>query len=68
MPLDLRFEEPTDASILIADVKGAILLIENLKGVQTLNKVINVNNLAAGTYLIRVGTKEGTKTKRFVKQ
>jgi hypothetical protein len=66
--LAIDFEKPTDATITIADISGRVLLTQDRSGLT--NEVLSypVAQLAPGTYLARIATKEGTKTKKFVVQ
>ena len=66
--LDLNFEQAADINVVIADVTGKILDMKDFDGVSKQKVQMATDNLAAGTYLIRVTTKEGTKTKKFVVQ
>ena len=63
--LAVQFEQPTDATITIAEMSGRVIKVEDRQGLtnETLNYPLQ---LAAGTYLARIATKEGTLTKQFV--
>lgn len=63
--LAVQFDQPTDATITIAEMSGRVIKIEDREGLtnETLNYPLQ---LAAGTYLARIATKEGTLTKQFV--
>ena len=63
--LALQFDQPTDATITIADINGRVVTFEDRQGLtnETLRYPLQV---AAGTYLARIATKEGTLTKQFV--
>lgn len=65
--LALNFDQPTDATITIADINGRVITFEDRQGLtnETLRYPLNV---AAGTYLARIATKEGTLTKQFIVQ
>lgn len=65
--VEVKFDNPMDATITIADLTGRVIMFEDRPGLT--NEVLSYNlpkNLAAGTYLARIATPEGTKTKRFV--
>lgn len=63
--LAVQFDQPTDATITIAEMSGRVIKIEDRDGLtnETLRYPLT---LAAGTYLARIATKEGTLTKQFV--
>jgi hypothetical protein len=60
------FNNPTDATITIAELSGRVITFQDRAGLTNENLNFNVANMAAGTYLVRVATKEGTKTTKFV--
>jgi hypothetical protein len=62
----LDFANPSDAMVIIADINGRVLMVREYYGVQKENLNYDVSRYAPGTYLIRVSTAEGTKTKKFV--
>jgi len=66
--LAVQFDQPTDATITIADLSGRVIRYEDRQGLT--NELLNYNlsHLANGAYLARIATKEGTKTKKFVIQ
>jgi hypothetical protein len=64
--LKVNFDAPLDATITIAELSGRVITFEDRAGLTNDNLTFNVANMAAGTYLVRVATKEGTKTTKFV--
>jgi hypothetical protein len=62
----LSLDEPTLANVTLADLNGRVILIDEIQQAHQNSLEYNVSNLPAGTYLVRVATKEGTKTKKFV--
>lgn len=64
----LKFDEATDATITLADMNGVVHSYSLHKNVS--NQVIenNISDLPAGMYLIRLSTKNGSKTMKFIKQ
>ncbi len=68
LQLGIQFEEPTDATITIADINGRVVTFEDRSGLtnETLN--YNLPQLASGTYLARIATAKGTLTKKFIVQ
>jgi hypothetical protein len=64
--LKVDFNKATDATITIAQLDGRVIRYENREGLTNETLSYQLPNLAAGTYLARVATKEGTKTKKFV--
>lgn len=67
LKVELEFEEPTDATITVADMNGIVHSINVYKNVMHQTVTENVSNLTAGTYIVRLATKEGTKTMKFIK-
>lgn len=66
--VQLSLENPALANVTLADLNGRVILIDEIQNAQNDTREYNVSNLPSGTYLIRVATKEGTKTKKFVVQ
>jgi Secretion system C-terminal sorting domain len=64
--LEVSFDESTDATITIADINGRVINIDNRKGLTKEVLTYQLPQLAAGTYLARIATEKGTKTKKFV--
>ena len=66
--LGLDFAKPTDATITIADVTGRVIRVEDRQSLTNETLTYQLPQLASGTYLARIATKEGTLTKKFVVQ
>ena len=66
--VQLSLENPALANVTLADLNGRVILIDEIENAYQDSREYNVANLPSGTYLIRVATKEGTKTKKFVVQ
>lgn len=66
--LAISFDQPTDATITIADIDGRVIVTEDRPGLTNEMLSYQLPQLASGTYLARIATKEGTKTKKFVVQ
>lgn len=64
--LKVDFNEPTDATVTIAQLDGRVIRYENRKALTNDVLSYQLPNLPAGNYLARIATKEGTKTKKFV--
>ncbi|HFA48704.1 MAG TPA: T9SS type A sorting domain-containing protein [Bacteroidetes bacterium] len=64
--VELSFEKPELANVTIAELSGKVIKIDILKNAVNETRQYDVSGLAAGTYLIRVATEEGSKTKKFV--
>jgi hypothetical protein len=64
--LKVDFEQATDATITIAQLDGRVIRYENREGLTNETLSYELPSLASGTYLARIATKEGTKTKKFV--
>lgn len=66
--LEVQFEKPTDATITIADLHGRVVTFEDRFGLTNETLTYPLPQLAAGTYLARIATADGTLTKKFVIQ
>ena len=66
--VDLNFEKPVNASIILADITGKVIDTQDVENVKSKQVQMSTEGLANGIYLIRVSTNEGTKTKKFVVQ
>ncbi len=64
----LDFQEPTDVSVIIANIEGRILSVQNEKSVTKRDVQMDVSSLPNGSYLLRVATNEGTKTTQIIVQ
>lgn len=64
----VSFDKKTDANFIIADISGRVLQMQSKQGVLKETFSFDTKNLAPGTYLMRVSTDEGTRTKKFVVQ
>ncbi len=68
LALQMGFEQPTDATITVAELSGRVITYEHREGLTNDQLTYSLPQLAAGTYLVRVATKEGSLTKKFVVQ
>ena len=66
--LGVNFDKPTDATITIAGVDGRVIQFEDRAGLTKDVLTYQIPQLAAGTYLARIATAEGTLTRKFVVQ
>lgn len=66
--LAVQFDRPTNATITIADMTGRVIVVQDRDGLTQENLTYQLPQLAAGTYLARIATAEGTLTKKFVVQ
>jgi hypothetical protein len=66
--LGVNFEEATDATITIADLSGRVIVVQDRASLTKEQLTYSLPQLASGTYLARIATKEGTLTKKFVVQ
>ena len=64
----MNFEKEVNANITLFNQDGKILLFQPYKKVNSQIEQIDVQNLVAGLYYIRVSTDSGTKTLSFVKE
>ncbi len=66
--LGLSLEKATDVTVTIADITGRTVYIDDRTGLTNETLTYQIPQLATGTYLARIATKEGTLTKKFVVQ
>lgn len=68
MTAEVNFDKTTEATITIADYTGKILSMKDYDGLKNDKLQINTSDYTSGAYLMRIGTKEGTRTVKFVVQ
>lgn len=66
--VEIDLETPALANVTIADLNGRVIQIDEIENAFKQSKQYDVADLPNGTYIIRIATKEGTKTKKFVVQ
>lgn len=66
LTVNVQLDEPSLVNVVIADIDGQIHQIDTARDVTTLQRSYDVSDLAPGTYLVRLATEEGTRTKKFV--
>ncbi len=59
------FQQPTQATITLANSEGRVIDMQDHPALMNETLQFNTSNLTAGTYILRIATKEGTKTHRF---
>jgi hypothetical protein len=64
--VDVNFESATDLSITIADALGKIIAVIPAKNVVSDQFTQNMTRYPSGNYIVRVATKQGTKTEHIV--
>jgi hypothetical protein len=64
--VDIHFDTPTAATVFMTDATGKVLNIKTLKNVLADQVNFDMNRYPSGTYIVRVATKEGTKTEHIV--
>ncbi len=64
----LQFDQPTDVNITLADITGKVIKLDIKEGITSQNVQYDLSNYENGTYIIRLATREGTKTYKFVVQ
>jgi hypothetical protein len=65
--LDVKFANPTDATVTIADLGGRVINVQDYANLQEAELRFDLEHLAPGAYLARIATAEGTLTRKFVK-
>ncbi|MBK8425025.1 MAG: T9SS type A sorting domain-containing protein [Lewinellaceae bacterium] len=66
--LGLQLDKATDITVTIADINGRTVYIDDRYGMSNETLTYQIGQLASGTYLARIATKEGTLTKKFIVQ
>ncbi len=66
--LAVQFDQPTDATITIADLTGRVIRYEDRQGLTNELVSYHLPQLANGAYLARIATAQGTSTKKFIVQ
>lgn len=66
--LAVQFDQPTDATITIADLSGRVIMLEDRQGLTAEQITYRLPQLDSGMYLARIAAKEGTRTVKFVVQ
>ena len=66
--LAVQFDQPTDATITIADLSGRVIRFEDRQGLTNELLSYDLPQLTNGAYLARIATEKGTSTKKFVVQ
>jgi len=64
--VEFDLEEPTDATIIMASLDGKIIKVEELNNVSKRSLDISVADLAAGTYILKAYTANGSTTHKIV--
>lgn len=63
---EVRFEQPEDGMIIIANAEGKVVTYREFSGVTDQNFTFNVSKYAAGNYVVRISNSQGVKTLPFV--
>jgi Secretion system C-terminal sorting domain len=66
LQLVVQFEEPTDATITVADINGRVITFEDRTGLTNETLSYQLPQLASGTYLARIATAKGSLTRKFI--
>ncbi len=66
--VDINLEQPTLANITLADLNGRVITIDEVENAYKQRRQYDVSSLPNGMYIVRIATKAGTKTKKFVVQ
>lgn len=64
--VNLNFERAMNATIAISDINGKVINYTVVQNVKEHTEIINTSALAAGTYIVHVGTKEGVTVKKLL--
>lgn len=66
--LGLNLDKASNITVTIADINGRTVYIDDRFAVTNETLTYQIGQLASGTYLARIATKEGTLTKKFIVQ
>lgn len=64
--VNLNFERAMNATIAISDINGKVINYMVVENVKEHTEILNTSALAAGTYIVHVGTKEGVTVKKLL--
>lgn len=65
--LSIQLDQVQPVTVTVADLSGKVIITQDVEQVQQEVLSFNLPKLAAGTYLARIATPEGTLTKKFIK-
>jgi hypothetical protein len=65
MNVQVDLEAAQDAMLLVTDVEGKVVSLQNFDQIQQETLQAQTSHLAAGQYFIRLSTNEGTRTMKF---
>ena len=63
--LDLKFDNPTNATITLTDMNGRVLNIYRQENITEHTQQIDVSRLASGTYFVRVATPDAHSVRKL---
>jgi len=66
--LGLSLDKATNITVTISDINGRTVYIDDRNAMTNETLTYQIGQLASGTYLARIATKEGTLTKKFIVQ
>ncbi len=64
--VDINFANALDATIFIADAQGKIIGADVIERALQEQRTYQMNRFPSGTYIVRVSTREGTKTEHVI--
>lgn len=64
--VNVAFDKSTNADLFVTDITGKVVYFQSLNNATQERLTLDTSNFAAGTYVVKIGTKEGTKTQRLV--
>jgi hypothetical protein len=62
----IDLEKASNITITLSDISGKVINYQNFSNVTQMTHDLNVNNLAAGIYIVRVASEYGTRTQKLV--
>ena len=66
--VDMALDAVNDGIVVLADMTGRVIDIRSFQQAQNRNFTFNAAKLANGTYIVRLATREGTKTTKVIVQ
>jgi hypothetical protein len=62
----VKFDKPTNVNFTMADLQGRLIQFQSKKNVVNESYEFDTSSLPSGTYLMRISTDKGTRTKKFI--
>lgn len=64
--VELSFEQPTNVTVTLAEMNGRVIRFDRIENVVNEYHNLDVSSLPAGTYIVKVSSKEGAAVRKLV--